>query len=218
MTSQNPRKLVIFDCDGVLVNSEPIFNRVLHSYLRGCGVDISFSETCSRFTGKNRREVEAYFQAIGRTIPEDWPDAFYTKTLAALAAEVCAIDGVEAVLDILMEKGVAICVASNGLIKKMDVTLTRVGFLRRFQGAMFSAYDIGQSKPAPDVFQHAARQMGVKPEDCVVIEDSKSGFEAAQRADMRCFAYLPQGPLALERMFGAIAFRNMQDLPALLEL
>lgn len=218
MKTDRPLQLVIFDCDGVLVNSEPIFNRVLHDYLQDCGVKISFSETCNRFTGKSRHTVEACFRDLGRQLPEDWPDGFYTKALSALATEVQAIEGAKFVLDALAEKEVAFCVASNGLTQKMEVTLARVGFLARFQGAMFSAYDIGQSKPAPDVFLQAASQMGIEPQDCVVIEDSESGFEAAHRAQMRCFAYQPQGPLPQGRMFGAVSFRKMQDLPALLDL
>lgn len=200
------------------MNSEPIFNRVLWSYLQSCGAKISYDETCMRFTGKNRIAVEAYLRQVGLPIPVSWPEVFYRDALVALAAEATAIDGVERLLDILSAQGVAVCVASNGLMEKMQVTLGRVGFLPQFQDAMFSAYDIGEAKPAPDVFLHAARTMGVMPKNCRVIEDSSSGFEAAQRAGMRCFAYLPHPNARPKQTFSAVPFETMQELPALLGL
>lgn len=216
--TQIPAKLVIFDCDGVLVNSEPIFNRVLHDYLQNCGAVISYKETCARFTGKNRKVVETYLRQTSLAIPASWPDDFYQIALATLAKEVRPIEGVGALLQALSANGVAICVASNGGMDKMETTLGRVGFLELFQGAMFSAYDIGESKPAPDVFLHAASTLGVTARDCIVVEDSSSGFEAAHRAGMRCFAYLPHGQSMGRQLHSAEPFGRMQDLVALLGL
>ncbi|MGR3622477.1 HAD family hydrolase [Pseudophaeobacter sp.] len=184
-------KLVIFDCDGVLVESEPIFNRVLHRYLLYCGARISLVECCAEFTGKSRDAVEDYLTAQSLEVPSGWPGDFYDQALAALSQEVTAIEGAVELVQDLRAKGMDFCVASNGVRDKMKVTLARAGLLPFFGEHMFSAYEVGASKPAPDVFLHAARQFGVPPGDCLVVEDSSSGFEAAKRAGMPCLALLP---------------------------
>lgn len=211
-------KLVIFDCDGVLVDSEPIFNRVLHEFLVSCGAELSFLDCCNYFTGKSRQDVETYMSANQLVIPDDWSSIFYRQALEALGREVKPIQGVINVLEKLSNSKVSFCVASNGIAEKMDVTLTRTQMLSYFKENMFSAYDIGQSKPAPDVFLHAARTNGVAPENCVVIEDSRSGFEAASNAKMRCFAYLPNEDGDDLDLFGARRFGDMNELPLLLGL
>lgn len=186
--------------------------------MQTCGAVITYEETCARFTGKNRKVVEAYLRQEGLPLPASWPEGFYKTALSALAGEVEAIEGVQMLLDALCAHGVAICVASNGGMDKMEVSLARVGFLPQFHGARFSAYDTGESKPAPDVFLFAAKAMGVAPRDCVVIEDSASGFEAAQRAGMRCLAYLPQGGAKGRHLFSAEPFGRMQELISVLGL
>ena len=211
-------KLVIFDCDGVLVDSEPIFNRVLHEFLLSCGAELSFSECCNTFTGKNKDAVEDFLSAKGLFIPENWSDQFYRQALEALGREVTPIRGVETVIEELSAAGVKLCVASNGIQAKMEVTLSRTQLLSRFEGNIFSAYDIGLSKPAPDVFLHAAQSNGCQPSDCVVIEDSPSGFEAASNARMRCYAYLPDRESKEPNLFGAYEFNDMSELPNLLGL
>jgi HAD superfamily hydrolase (TIGR01509 family) len=207
-------KLVIFDCDGILVDSEPIFNCVLHEYLLGCGATLSFSECCTLFTGKSRHNVERYLSECGLIIPESWPQGFYDQAIAVLGREVVAIEGVLAVLHQLQRAEMPFCVASNGLMAKMEVMLGRTGILPLVKDNIFSAYDIGQSKPAPDVFLHAAKINGVVPKHCVVVEDSASGFEAAAAAGMKCFAYVPEGVGGA--LFGATPFKRMSELPALL--
>ncbi|MGB0506705.1 MAG: HAD-IA family hydrolase [Pikeienuella sp.] len=209
-------ELVIFDCDGVLVDSEPIFNRVLYEYLCGCGAALSFVECCTLFTGKSARDVEQYLTDTGLSIPESWPKGFYDQALEALSREVVAMKGALAVLHALGRAEVPFCVASNGLMAKMEVTLARTAILPLVEGNMFSAYEIGQSKPAPDVFLHAAKVNGTAPDRCIVVEDSASGFEAAAAAGMACYAFTPDdsgGPL-----FGAVPFRRMAELPELLGL
>lgn len=215
---ENPPQLVIFDCDGVLVNSEPIFNQVLHEFLISCGAQLSFSECCDFFTGKSRNDVELYLAGHDLRIPKNWSVAFYEQALDALRHEVTAIKGVRNVLRKLIHAEVPFCVASNGLMAKMQVTLERTQMLAWFEGKMFSAYDLGQSKPAPDVFLHAAEALGVCPNDCVVVEDSASGFEAAANAEMACFAYLSNGVQPEINLFGAHQFHEMKVLPTMLGL
>lgn len=218
MRLPNPPKLVIFDCDGVLVNSEPIFNRVLHEFLLSRGAMLTFAQSCSLFTGKSRHDVDQYLMSEGLEVPENWSDEFYENALVALENEVTIIQGVQQVINELTLAKVAFCAASNGLMAKMVVTLGRTQLLSSFEGNMFSAYEIGLSKPAPDVFLYAADANGVQPADCIVVEDSASGFEAAANARMTCFAYLPEESSPAEKLFGAYRFHNMSALPNLIGL
>jgi HAD superfamily hydrolase (TIGR01509 family) len=215
---KQPPKLVIFDCDGVLLNSEPIFNRVLHDFLHSCGAQLSFSECCELFIGKSRDDVEQYLTNEGLSFPANWSTGFYEQALDALKNEVTAIKGARTVLQRLITAKVPFCVASNGLLAKMHVTLERTQMRAWCEGRMFSAYDVGQSKPAPDVFLHAAKTLGVRSNECAVIEDSPSGFEAAANAQMRCFAYLPDRGTTPVNLFGAHKFHDMRDLPNMLGL
>lgn len=210
--------LVIFDCDGVLVDSEPIFNQVLWRYLKAAGAQLSYHETAARFTGKHRDDVTRYMRDTHVPIPSDWPDGFYNKALAALDAAVLPIEGVGPVIERLTTARIPICVASNGSRAKMEITLRRTGLLASFGDRYYSAYDIGRSKPAPDVFLHAAKANGADPADCVVIEDSVSGMAAAGAAVMLCFAYQPMAGGADAAHFGATPFVSMAQLPALLGL
>ena len=209
-------KLVIFDCDGVLVDSEPIFNRVLHEFLRSCGAGLSFSECCDLFIGKSMHDVERYLSNQGIIVPENWSANFYELALEALIQEITPIQGARGVLHKLMCAEVPFCVASNGSMAMMYVTLERTEMLPWFEGNMFSAYEVGLSKPAPDVFLHAAKINGIRPEHCVVIEDSASGFEAAANAGMNCFAYIPKETKPVVDLYGARQFCDMGLLPEML--
>ena len=135
---ERPR-LVIFDCDGVLVNSEPIFNRVLHEFLLSVGAELPFQECCDQFTGKSRYDVEQYLADRNLDFREDWSDLFYKDALDALSREVEPIPGAHSALQTLMNSEVICCVASNGLMKKMEVTLERTGMLHWFNGNICQA-------------------------------------------------------------------------------
>lgn len=216
MKFPTPPKLVIFDCDGVIVDSEPIFNRILCDFLNANGANISFSECCTLFVGKNRHDVERYLTDLGTKLPTDWSTGFYAQAFDALAREVVPIKGIKPVLQRLAGSNIPFCVASNGMTSKMDVTLGKTGMLHLFEGNIFSAYDIGKSKPAPDVFLFAADANRVQASDCIVIEDSPSGLQAAQNANMACFAYRPERDGDKVELFGARPFHTMDHLPELL--
>lgn len=207
--------LVIFDCDGVLVDSEPIFLRVLHRYLCRAGASLSEAECNAYFIGKSKKNVEAYLKTQGLPIPSDWPDAFYAQALIELERDCKAIDGISDVLQALVQSNTLFCAASNGLRDKIEFTLSHTGLRPFFEDRIYSAYEVGQSKPAPDVFLHAASELGVEPRNCVVIEDSSSGVKAAQAAGMACFAYRMS---KTENLFDAEVFSDMRDLPTLLKL
>lgn len=214
MSTTGQIDLVIFDCDGVLVDSEKLSIEVDRRVLADLGWSLSHDEILHRFVGRSsahfRAEVEAH---RGRPLPDDWEAPYQPWYLDAFARELTAVDGVEAALD---EITTATCVASSGTHAKIRRTLGQTGLLPRFDGRIFSADDVANGKPAPDLFLHAAERLGVDPERCVVVEDSRFGVQAARAAGMRVLGYA--GGLTpaewLERE-GAIVFTDMRDLPEL---
>jgi HAD superfamily hydrolase (TIGR01509 family) len=213
-------ELVIFDCDGVLVDSEPVSNQVTVDALAGLGVSLTLEQAMDAFLGKSMVQVAAIAREMGAALPgtdADWIAELYHETYARLRQGVDPIPGVVAVLDALDAARIPYCVASNGSDEKMDITLGATGIAHRVEGKRYSAHALGTSKPDPDLFLIAALHMGVNPARAVVIEDSASGALGAQRAGMKCFGYAPHGGDALEAV-GARLFRDMAELPGLLHL
>ncbi|KMW60617.1 putative phosphatase YieH [Candidatus Rhodobacter oscarellae] len=185
-----PPKLVIFDCDGVLVDSEPVTNRLLRDDLAGRGLDLPYAQIMSLFVGGTMKNVGVRAREMGADIPEDWVDGFYTKMYARLAEGTPLIAGVEGVLDRLDAAGVPYAVGFNGSMQKMGITLGQhASVMARLEGKLYSAHVIGVAKPEPDMYLLAARDAGVAPADCVVVDDSPSGCRAAARAGMRCLGF-----------------------------
>ena len=209
---------VIFDCDGVVVDSEPIAFDLLATDLAGYGLNMTRHQMESELLGGTMRGVWETARGMGADLPGDWVDGFYEKLYARLALGTPLIPGIEAVLDALDAAGVPFAMGSNGSPRKMEITLGQhKGLLARFKGRAFSGQAMGRPKPAPDLYLHCAAILGVEPEACVVIEDSATGARAAAAAGMRCFGYAPHGspPLAVA---GAVLFTRMADLPGLLGL
>lgn len=207
---------VLFDCDGVLVDSEPITNRVLRDDLAQRGLDVPLDRVITLFVGGTMAGVMAQARGMGAKLPDDWLDHIYAKIFAALAAECEIVPGVWDVLDALDDAGIGYAVGSNGPVAKMEVTMGRCGLLHRFSGRIFSAHDCPAAKPAPDVYLKAAAAAVIPPDRCVVIEDSASGARAGKAAGMRCFGYVAQTPPAkLEDICDAL-FADMAELPALI--
>jgi HAD superfamily hydrolase (TIGR01509 family) len=202
--------LVIFDCDGVLVDSEPISVRVGTAALRRLGWDIDETEYAERFVGCTN---EYWAEQVGQT-PPGWREQVNADYADAIAAELCAIDGIEAALDRL---SIPYCVASNGRHPTIRRSLELTGLAGRFDGRVFSAEDVARGKPEPDLFLHAAATMGAEPERCVVVEDSPFGVTAAMRAGMRCFAFAG-GLTPPSRLtgLGATLFHDPATLPDLI--
>lgn len=213
--------LVIFDCDGVLVDSEPISNRLFVEHLNRAGFPFTLEECYRELLGRSMASCEALLATrFGRRLPEGFVAALQADTYAALAAEVEPMPDVAATLDAIEAAGVPYCVASSGEFAKMRASLGKASLLPRFEGRMFSATQVARGKPHPDLFQHAARSSGVSPEGCVVIEDSIPGVQAATAAGMRAFGYAGGAhadgtSLAAE---GAEVFTAMAALPRLLGL
>ncbi|MEX3017051.1 HAD family hydrolase [Gymnodinialimonas hymeniacidonis] len=212
--------LVIFDCDGVLVDSEPPFNEVLAANLARYGLSMTLPDVMATFIGSSMTSVVQKARDLGASYPgtdNQWIDEIYEEGYARLRQGVDLIPGITNVLDALDGNAIPFCVATNGSQAKMDITLGGTGLAPRFDGKRFSAHELGVAKPDPDLFLIAAREMGVTPDRAVVIEDSPSGALAAKRAGMPCFGYAPEGGGKLAEQ-GAHVFRDMADLPALLHL
>jgi HAD superfamily hydrolase (TIGR01509 family) len=209
-------ELVIFDCDGVLIDSERIAVRVDVEVLAELGWSLTETEVIERFMGRSDAETRAEVEHhLGHPLSEGWQKRVDARYRRAFAAELAPIAGVIEALDTLP---VPDCVASSATHAHLRFTLGLVGLLDHFRGRIFSAQDVAAGKPAPDVFLYAAEQMGVAPERCIVVEDSLNGVRAARAAGMRVFAY-GGGLTPKERLTGpdTLVFEDMRDLPDLIE-
>lgn len=208
----NPIELIIFDCDGVLVDSEIIANQVLQQGLARLGWTLSLQEVIDRFMGKSlascQDEIAAYLDA---EIPEAFWSALQQKTYARFRSDLQPIEGIAEVLGAIQSPK---CVASSGSHEKIDITLGITGLKHHFSNAIYSATSVDHGKPAPDLFLYAAKQMKTDPSACLVIEDSPYGVQAALAADMRVLGYCALTPK--ERMGAAPTFKDMSTLPALI--
>ncbi len=182
---------VLFDCDGTLVDSEPISMAVLREMLAGHGLEISQADAMDRWAGSDLQNVfDEAERAIGRKLPADFATCFRSAQLERLASEVQAMPGASDLLQSIVPDR---CVVSNAPLKKMTCCLETTGLLKYFDASrLFSAYQVQAWKPEPDLFLHAASQLGVAPENCVVIEDSRFGIDAARNAGMRAFVLDPK--------------------------
>ncbi|BAL87767.1 putative haloacid dehalogenase-like hydrolase [Actinoplanes missouriensis 431] len=208
--------LVIFDCDGVLVDSERIAVRVNVDITAQLGWPLTAAEVIDRFIGRSHASIAEIIAAeLGAEAAATWTDRFETELRQAVDAELTAVDGIEEALGRITAPT---CVASSGTPEKLRHTLGRTGLYPHFAGRIFSATEVPRGKPAPDLFLHAAARMGVSPQGCVVVEDSQYGVQAARAAGMRCLAYAG-GLTAADRLQGpgTIVFDDMRDLPALLD-
>jgi len=207
--------LVIFDCDGVLVDSELITNRVFGQMLNELGIAISLEDIFERFVGRSMPQcLEILAKLLGRPVPQHFVEEYQTRSATALKSELKAVPDIETVLAAMR---VPYCVASSGTHEKMHTTLGITGLLPQFRGKMYSVTEVAQSKPFPDVFLHAARQQGVMPADCAVIEDTPTGVRAGVAAGMTVFGYCALTPK--QRLIEAGAhhtFERMRDLPSLI--
>lgn len=205
--------LVIFDCDGVLIDSERLAVRVEAEILATLGWPLTEAEIVERFVGRSatymHQEIECH---LGRKI--DWEVEFEDRYRLAYSRELRPVDGIVEALDAI---STPTCVASSGSHEKMRFTLGLTGLWERFEGRIFSADEVARGKPEPDLFLYAAERMGAVPSRCAVVEDSVSGVMAARAAGMQVYGYsggvTGEAQLALD---GVVTFRDMRMLPVLL--
>ncbi|MFB7613388.1 HAD family hydrolase [Kitasatospora sp. NPDC056181] len=210
-----PIELVIFDCDGVLVDSERIAARVQIALGAELGWPLTEAEVIARFIGRSQASIGAQIEErLGAETAALWWQRFEQLHREEVDTRLEAVDGLPGALDAIT---LPTCVASSGSHEKMRHTLGRTGLYERFAGRIHSATEVAHGKPAPDLFLYAARRMGVDPAACAVVEDSRPGVQAARAAGMRAFGYaggltdaaLLEGP-------GTVVFHDMRELPGLL--
>ncbi|MFJ3903105.1 HAD family hydrolase [Streptomyces sp. NPDC090025] len=209
--------LVLFDNDGVLVDSEPLANAILAGYLTELGHPTSYEDSLRDYMGAAVHRVhDTVLERSGQRLPEDFDATLHARTFAAFQEELEPVEGVTDVLKGLADAGLPYCVASSGSHQRIRVGHRKTGLDAWFRDEIvFSAEDVGKGKPAPDLFLHAAARMGVPPERCVVVEDSPLGVQAAVAAGMDVYAFTAMTPK--ERLTGANGyFAEMQELPAIL--
>jgi HAD superfamily hydrolase (TIGR01509 family) len=207
-------ELVIFDCDGVLVDSEVIANRVLAAAITEAGLPMTTDESMQLFMG--RRWEDSLFQIerrLGRPLPDDFSDVYRSRRDAALHAELQPVEGIAAAIERIP---IPRCVASSGPVEKIRFTLGRTGLLELFEGRIFSAHEVEHGKPAPDVFLYAAERMRAEPSGCAVVEDSLVGVESGLGAGMTVFGYCGHFDAEAMAAAGARPFAAMALLPELL--
>ncbi|TRV73900.1 HAD family hydrolase [Streptomyces sp. 130] len=210
-------ELVIFDNDGVLVDSEPISNTILAGYLTELGHPTSYEESLRDYMGSAVHRVHDLVQErTGTELPEDFDVTLHSRVFAAFEEELEPVPGIDDLLGKLVAEGVPYCVASSSSHQRIRVSHRKTGLDQWFEEEwIFSAEDVGRGKPAPDLFLLAAERMGVAPERCVVIEDSPLGVEAARAAGMDVYGFTSMMPA--DRLTGVTGyFSDMSQLPELL--
>ncbi len=211
-------KAVIFDCDGVLVDSEVIAFDLLATDLRAHGLTLPRPAMETALLGLTLAGVATKARSLGADLPSDWVEDFYARLYARLEQGAPLVPGVLSVLDALDAARIPYAVASNGSPRKMQITLGQhPGLTDRFHGRLFSGQETPRPTPFPDLFLKAAAALGTAPVDCAVVEDSPTGARAAKAAGMRCLGYAPHDAAALVAE-GAEPFAAMTDLPGLLGL
>ncbi len=211
-------ELVIFDCDGVLVDSEPIVNRIFAETLTEAGFAITYEEVTQKFVGKSLATcLNMIEQIFGRSVPAKWLELRKEREIAALKQELQATAGI---VDVLKELTLPKCVASNSSPRHINLVLGLTGLLDHFDGKLYSCHHVDRPKPFPDVYFHAASQMGYAPEPCVVMEDSVAGVKAGSAAGMRVFGYAPSDRHSShhEALIAAGAKLVFDDMRQLLDL
>ncbi|MEN0001461.1 MAG: HAD family phosphatase [Pseudomonadota bacterium] len=210
-----PPGLVIFDCDGVLVDTEPRTNAWIADQISKPELPITANECRRRFVGLSMSAIRPIILKendvdTGADFVARW-DGERSKNFAA---GVDPMAGIEQALNALDDRAIPYCVASSGTVDKMHLTLASAGLLQRLDNVLYSASIVQNGKPAPDLFLFAAQQMGFSPGNCVVIEDSPFGAAAAKAAGMTCFGYAgdPMTDASGLAKEGARLFRDMREL------
>jgi HAD superfamily hydrolase (TIGR01509 family) len=214
-------QLVIFDCDGVLVDSEVISNRVLAGMLTAEGLPTTLAQARRDYQGLLLADVISRAEEkLGRALPQDWLARYEAERTTAFHRELEPVAGAAETVPRIAAAGVKVCVASQGKLSKTSLSLELTGLDHLFpETARFSAYSVAHGKPAPDLFLHAAAAMGAEPAGCVVVEDTPSGVTAASSAGMRGMGYAADSDeRALRNAGAAEILRSLDELPRLLGL
>lgn len=209
-------KCIIFDCDGVLVNSESISAKIFQEMANELGFDVDYETAVERFAGTSMTENLKFIEEnIKGNLPKGFEQDFRNRTYEAFKTDLKPIEGVHALIE---KVKVPFCVASSGPISKIRLNLTATNLIDKFEGRIFSSYEINSWKPQPGIFLHAAKEMGYSPEECIVIEDSEAGVMAAIAGGFRVFALSDLKKKETIEKLGATVFSGMDELSSILNL
>ncbi len=207
-------KCIIFDCDGVLIDSESIAIGVLVNMANALGANLDFKESLIALKGKSLNSCMALIsELVGKPLPEDFEKDYRTNTFETFKKEIQPIKGIK---EVLKNINLPFCVASSGPENKIRLNLEVTGLLPHFGDKIFSCYAIQKWKPEPDVFLWAAETMGYQPEDCLVIEDSVSGVKAAKAGGFDVFGYTEHDYKNELQALATKTFSNMEELLSIL--
>lgn len=209
-------KCIIFDSDGVLVDSETLSAKVFQEMARELGFDLDFQKAVEQFAGISMKENLKFIREhIQGPMPEDFEQEFRKRSYEVFKTDLKAVKGIH---ELIAKLDTPFCVASSGPVEKIRLNLGLVGLLDRFEDRIYSSYHIGSWKPEPGIFLYAAREMGYTPEECVVIEDSAAGIRAALAGGFMVYALAGANRKEHFEQLGAIVFENMNELEKLLGL
>jgi HAD superfamily hydrolase (TIGR01509 family) len=203
-------KCLIFDNDGVLVDSEAISNKIIVEMAGEAGVEIDMEYAMKYFSGVSLKSTIDYIKSHAKvSLPDDFEPEFRRRTFEAFRKDLKPVKGVVELLDKI---SVPCCVASSGPMEKLVLSLTTANLIHKFENSIFSSYTIGIWKPDPGIFLYAAEKMGFKPHECAVIEDSIAGVKAAKAGGFDVFGYVSHGNRHELESLGAIPFDDMAGL------
>jgi len=207
----NKPQLIIFDCDGVLVDSEPLSNQIIAEEITKLGYPMTTMEAFNVFAGGSLENVTTFIkEKIGGTVPDNLEAVYRKRSYELFEKKLVAVAGIE---DALKALTIPRCVGSNGPLDKIKFNLGLTNLSTYFnEQHLFSAYDVNRWKPDPFLYLYAAKEMGVAPEHCVVVEDSVHGAQAGVAAGMRVLGYSPHNDGAKLKDVGAHVFDSMADL------
>jgi HAD superfamily hydrolase (TIGR01509 family) len=209
-------KCIIFDCDGVLVDSETISAKIFQEMAAELGFQMDFETAVEHFAGVSMQEnLKLVAENIDGDLPENFEKQYRKRTYEAFKKDLQPIDGIHS---LIKKINVPFCVASSGPIEKIRLNLTTANLIGQFEGKIFSSYDIGSWKPEPQIYLHAAQSMGFSPEECIVIEDSVSGILAAIEGGFKVFALGNSKKKDKFEKLGATVFLSMSELEGILNL
>ncbi len=208
-------KCIIFDCDGVLVDSEAISNKVLVDMFKTVGYHIDIETAIDQFSGLALKNVFEFIEKeIERSLPDNFETTYRKQSYQAFKTNLQPIKGVHSLLERIT---IPFCVASSGPLKKIKLNLTTTNLINKFEDTIFSCYEINNWKPAPDIFLHAAKVMGFQPSECVVIEDSLAGVTAAKAGGFDVYVLQNESNKKTLKNVDVPIFTNMGELDSLLE-
>ena len=209
-------KCIIFDCDGVLVDSETISAKIFKEMAEDLGFRMNFNYAMEKFTGVSMKKNLKFIEDnIEGTLPAHFEQEFRKRTYDLFKTDLKPINGIH---NLLNKINVPVCVASSGPVEKIKISLTTTNLIDKFKNNIFSCYEIGSWKPEPGIYLHTARKMGFEPCECAVIEDSEAGIKAAKSGGFDVFALADKRKKSRFEKLGANVFFSMDELHDLLKI